>query len=1698
MGGVATLLRGRRVDHHAPHGIPGLFRDQRRRTPDAVACSDPERSLSYTELDLLSDEMAAAILHSTGGRRGAVMLRMPRRVDLLVALLGVLKAGCHYVPIAADEPGSRVEVMVDVVQPLCSVVIAGQEALAVPGIPALAVPRAAAGPPAPLRPVDPDDPVYALFTSGSTGVPKAVLLGSAALSNRILWMARQFALTDQDRVLQKTPYTFDVAGWEFFLPVVTGARCVFAAVDAHYDAREIGRAITKEGITVCHFVPTMLEAYLRLAQVEENISLRLVFCSGEALPPGLASRFIRCLGAQLHNLYGPTEAGIDVTHWPVPRDLGPQDEVFIGAPIDNVDLRVLDPDGAPVEPGAVGELWIGGVQVALGYVGRPDLTEAAFAVDDDGRRWYRTGDLVAAEGGQLRYLGRTDAQVKIRGVRVEPGEVETVLTGHPAVGQAAVVPVESPDGDGLELIAVAVRAKPVRAASANSSTAAPSTAAPSPAAPDHEILAFVGERLPRAFVPHLLIWVDQLPLTSSGKADRRRIGHDAAHWWASAAAAAAEQPDPAGQDEVAHEWWRVLGTPADQQREEVGFLNLGGHSLTAARLVARISALRRVDVPLSALLRDNLSLARFRALVAEAAPSAERPSAPTPRDRSPLTPAQEPLWLLNRVLADDSGNNVVGSLLIPAAVDEQILRTAVGDVIARHDALRAAVRVAGGVPEWSYADNADVRMHSSSEPGPLDDSAIGRFVGEVATKAIALDQPPLMNVGLLRSTAVDVAAADASRQSLLTVSLHHIVADQRALELVLEDIAVAYAARSGAAAPAWPAAAPSFADFAHERATTVDSPAWHDDMAHWEQLLRDAPARTPLPFRLNGPGRPTLAGHRIAVELGAEVSDQIDAFLTGHGHTRATYFVSCVAAVLAAWAGQPSVTVGMPVSQRWRPTEVDLVGLVLGTAPLWLTVGDRLDRDALLAHVRDRYIEALDHAAPTFQAIAHRLGLPPSPQDNPLFQVWVNDLSRTGTAPEFAGVPVRWVDTAPPEALFDLNFYLRRGDGYRLELVCGLALYDDIVVEHLLRQVVEVATAFAGGQVPFGEERPLETDAPETVPTAAPDPLSAIRAVAVDRPNAVAVLADSRSWTYAELIEQAEQLAAAVTGLGVGPGDVLELRAARTPDLPAALLGAWMAGAAAAITDASLPVPVLAEQQVLLRPRAVLTPGRPDPLTASGETDPRRLDGISHILFTSGTSGRPAAVAVPPAALAGTLHWYVETYGLGPADRVAMLGGLGHDPLLRDILAPLLAGGTVVVPPEDIFTAPDRLFALLRDEQISVLHATPALLEMILSGRPSQETGSARLDRLRLVVSGGAPLTAGLVRALRTITSAPVVNAYGTTESPQIASGMQVAGPGESLPETVPDEAVLPVGSGVGRTELSVIRPDGSAAPVGHSGEIVIRSSYLAAGYLDGSGRNGTLEPAQENSPWGTYRTGDRGRRDPAGAIVPDGRLDRQISVDGHRLDPEQIERAALSHPGVHRALARLVQTAAGPMLSLSVIAPASANPAPSIAELRSHLRRHLPRYAVPAEVSVVAEFVLDHHHKVVGARGVLPDAGAPRTGSGAAVLLDEIARLVRDIVGADLSRTENFFDAGLNSMAVVRLHALLRERLAVDLPVTAMFEHPNLTALARFISGGPPPATAPEPRNPRAPRDRAPDDGQARRRRQLRQGIRRDFEGQE
>ncbi len=558
---------------YPPALLHQVFEAQVAQTPAAAALRFRDKTLTYTDLNLRTGALAAH-LSALGAEPGSlVAVCMDRSVEMVVALYAILKAGCAYVPIDPEYPAERMGFMLEdlegpivLTQRHLADRFVGTTARVITIDEALPETRTQLGSKDPLPMVSPDDLAYVIYTSGSTGRPKGAMITHEAIANRIYWMQEYFGLTPEDKVLQKTPFSFDVSVWEFFWPLLFGAELVIAEPGGHRDSRYLAQTIIEHGITTIHFVPSMLQLFLEDPKARECTSLRRVICSGEALSRVLQDRFYAQFDCELHNLYGPTEAAVDVTAWKC-DPASPLSFVPIGEPVANTQMHILDDAMQPIPVGSVGELYIGGVQVGRGYLNRPELTAERFITDPfrPGGTLYKTGDLARYQpDGSIEFLGRADFQVKIRGFRVELGEIEAALEALDGVRAAVVVAVERTSGD-LELVAYVAHPD-------------------GDALPVDDLRRRLAAQLPEYMVPTTFIAVERFPLTTSGKVDRKALPAPVRTRPELDGPYAA--PRSALERLIAAKWCQLLDL------DRVGiydrFFELGGTSLAAARFVNQI------------------------------------------------------------------------------------------------------------------------------------------------------------------------------------------------------------------------------------------------------------------------------------------------------------------------------------------------------------------------------------------------------------------------------------------------------------------------------------------------------------------------------------------------------------------------------------------------------------------------------------------------------------------------------------------------------------------------------------------------------------------------------------------------------------------------------------------------------------------------------------------------------------------------------------------------------------------------------------------------------------------------------------------------------------------------------------------------------------------------------------------------------
>ncbi|MBT2365568.1 amino acid adenylation domain-containing protein [Streptomyces sp. ISL-10] len=1713
-----AILQGPEVERCAPHGLPGLVREIARTSPDTIALVDDERSLTYAQMEVASDAIAR-LLAEAGGRPGDIAaVCIPRGCDLVLGLLGALKAGMPYLPLDPEDPRERRAALLRRAKARF-VLVTGETAGTVEAIadsmgtapdgtaatadgapcvlrvdiPATDPRGAAVGPErwAPLPAVDRDDPAYVLFTSGSTGEPKGVVVPSLALCNRLLWMRDAYGFSPDDRILQKTPATFDVSGWELFGPLISGATEVLIAPGAHRDPGEVVDCIRRHRITVIHFVPSMLEEFLRWPGADRCASLRTVICSGEALTPGLVRRFRSVLGADLHNLYGPTEAAIDVTAWPCPpiRPGDEPDRVLIGNPIDNCTLVVVDDRMRPVAEGDTGQLAIGGLPLALGYLHRPDLTAAAFVPSPDWcpvPRLYLTGDLVRRHKGGLEYLGRRDSQVKIRGRRVEPREAEDALRDHAAVQDAAVVAADGPDG-ALTLCAFVVPA----ARSGQSATT------------DEELRRSLKERLtallPEALVPSAFVLTDTIPLTGSGKQDQRQLITQARRHLA-----AADTPGPeteaAPDDALSACWAEALGTlPQD---ESTGFLEAGGHSLAAARLAGRILGGWGVRLPLSLFLRDNVCLADLRSrLPADALPARGRSRARRPAADAgiPLSPEQRRLWLWQQVHAESSAYNVVGLLRIAGDIDPGALHAACVDLTARHEVLRTVYEQApSGEPRQRVTAEAEPWWLEERSPRPDPSPAeVEAFASRVCTRVFTPDRLPRLAAGVLHGS-----GTGSGKASYLVLSVDHLASDQHTLDILQQDLADLYAAR----VEQHPRALPEPVQYrdalaSAERDEAADRQA---DVEFWRTWLYGVPHHLDLPGRRPRTDLADHIGEAVTSTVDRRTARALDALCRKERVTVASLALSAYARVLSAWSGQRSVLVGLPMSGRRTQEEHEAAGFFVRTVPVRIDVPGEAGTRDLLRPVADAVLTAADHLTPDFDEIADAVGARRSPHSHPLFQVWFNDLTQAAPPARFGPHAARAQTPPSTWSLFDLGFYLSRDPdgGYELRLAYPTALWDRDTVRDFLdacRQAL-LSVLDTPGETSAG---PAE---PEPAPAAVrPDSSRAgdtctalVRAVldqAARRPDRTALVFGTEAVDYATLALRLRRISALVRER-TAPGRTVAVLARRHPELAVALLGCWHAGRPVLLLDAAAPAVWTHSAVTAARADLVITTGEKDGDPTTPVTTPPGVDVLSaaeaalaecapdpqpeeftpdapgHILATSGTSGEPALVVLPANALPEAMHWYAHQLQLGPDDVFCLTTPPAHDPVFRACVLPLVLGARVHIPLPGQTERTEEHLRLLADAAATVVHTTPSQAALLAAA-----AGDRRLSAPRAVVFHGESLHDTQAAAARALApGAAVFNLYGTTETPQ-ASSLHRWSPPDAQGG---DRAAVPIGRGTAYRSIEVRGPGGRPALVGEVGELVVTGRGLALEYL-GDAHSPRRPDVAEPTATGTsgaevrsHATGDLARRDRHGEITVVGRADRQVSLGGYRVELDGVEAEIARLPGVRRCAVAVDPAAPG--ILLAWVSGPEVGPDD---ELSTLLARRVPQWQLPARWIRVDSIPLTRHGKVDAEALMRQPQGRPAGSDRPAAppqieaLVDLIVRRARaqapdgDRVGADTG----FFDAGLTSLMLLRLFGRLTADDGLRLALADLFRFPTPRELAAHLAagGGPVPTASPTRRAPAA-----------------------------
>ncbi|MFC8226301.1 non-ribosomal peptide synthase/polyketide synthase [Streptomyces sp. NPDC057287] len=1578
--------------------LPALFEEWVRVTPEAPAVVFEDTVLSYGELNRRANRLAHALIAQGVGPEQVVALRMPRSAELVVAVLAVLKTGAAYLPVDPDYPAARIAYMLEDARP--AVVLDDLAAVTPSGT----LPEHDPG----VR-VDTRHPSYVIYTSGSTGRPKAVVMPAAALLNLLAWHHRIVGGGPGTRTAQFTAISFDVSVQEMLSALLYGKTLVVPTEEQRRSAELFAHWLDRHRVEEL-FAPNLVVEALAEAAEEAGLDLphlRLVAQAGEAMRLGGAVRRFaaRRPGRVLHNHYGPAETHV-ITAYTLPADC-PQ-PVPIGRPVDNCRVYVLDETLRPVASGVLGELYLAGAGLARGYLDRPGLSAGRFVADPygpAGARMYRTGDLVRwGAHGELEFAGRADHQVKVRGFRVEPGEIEAELTAHPGVSQVAVLARED------RLVAYVV---PLDAAGVTSSALA----------------VFLRDRVPEYLVPSAFVLLDALPLTPNGKLDR--------------AALPAPEPGPAAghraprtpQEQILCELFaEVLGLAAVGVDED--FFELGGHSLLATRLVSRVRATLGVELELRALFLTPSAAGLAAGL--HGAGTARQALVPRPRrELMPLSFAQRRLWFLQQFGAPSATYHMPLALRLSGDLDRTALGAALVDVMARHETLRTVFPHTGGIPHQRVLDTAEVSAPLAVRTA--DESELPALLRETAVRDFDLTSQVPLRAELF---------AVAPDEHVLLLVMHHIVGDGWSMGPLARDLAAAYTTRQGGGAPAWPPLPVTYGDYTlwqHELLGDEDDAdsLFARQVAYWEQTLAGLPEQLRLPTDRPRPAAMSYSGDVLELRIDHELHTALVELARRSGATLFMVLQAALAALYTRLGAGTDIAIGSPVAGRTDEALDDLVGFFVNTLVLRTDTSGDPSFAELLGRVRETSLSAYAHQDVPFEHLVEALNPSRSLSHHPLFQTGLVVQNAPGRDFSLPGLQVSGMTVSTGTARLDLTFgfaeeYGPDGEpaGLSGAIEYSTDLFDRATVEILTARWTRLLAAVADApDRPIGgidllsaEEHGVLLPALEDGPTGESLPrLFAARVVAA--PDAVALVCGETELSYAELDARANRFAHALIARGVGPEQVVAVSLPRSMESVIAVLGVLKAGASYLPVDPAYPQSRIAYMLDDARPAVVVD--NPAMVTEGDwpDTDPDIALDIRHpayVIYTSGSTGRPKGVVVSHAGVSGLVAAQVDRLGVAQGSRVLQFASPSFDASFWDLCSALLTGAALVLAPAE---AP---LEALTDRGLPVTHVTlPPSALAALDG--------AELTATTLVVAGEA-CPPELVQ--RWAPGRRMINAYGPTETTVCATMSDPLSPGPGVP---------PIGRPVAGFGTYVLDERLRIVPPGVPGELYVAGPGLARGYLDRPGLTAGRFTACPFGPTGArmYRTGDLVRQRADGDLEYVGRADQQVKVRGFRVELGEVEAVLAEHPAVAQAA---VAAQDDRLVGYVVVRP---DLTASSAELAAHLRERLPDYLVPSAFVVLEVLPLTPNGKLD--RAALPVPADAPAGSGRAPRTPQeqiLAGLFSEVLGVQrVSVDDDFFELGGHSLLATRLIARVRSVLDVELGLRALFHAPTVAGLAEALA---------------------------------------------
>ncbi|WP_159882308.1 non-ribosomal peptide synthetase [Paenibacillus puerhi] len=1629
--------------------IHALFETAAAQAPDQMAVVYGSQSMTYGQLNERANRLAHT-LRGQGVQAGdSIGLMTERSLDMIVGILGILKAGAAYVPLDPDNPEERIRYIIEDsgihllltqtrLQDRMS--FEGQRLfLDEPHIYA----EETSNPP---ESVTSDQLAYLIYTSGTTGNPKGNMTTHRNIV-RVVKETNYLELDREDRLLQLSSYAFDGATFEIFGALLNGSMLVLVSKETFLDMVKLADIIQRDRISVM-FITTALFNALVDVNADALRSVRKVLFGGERASIPHLRRAYETLGpGKLVNVYGPTETTVFATYYPIQEPIpGHMINIPIGKPISNTSAYILGKRGELLPVGVYGELALGGEGVAKGYLNRLDLTADKFVCNPftPGQLMYKSGDIARwLPDGNIEFLQRADSQIKIRGFRVELEEIERKLVSYPSIRSAVVVAKENDRHDKYLCAFVTVSDTFVKS----------------------DIISYLKQSLPDYMVPSLLKPLDRLPLTPNGKVDKRALPDIS---FEELADGAYEPPRTLTEAKLVELWQSVLGVPRIGTGDY--FFELGGHSLKAVLLVGKIHQTFHKEVPFKAFLENPTiqSMASYLDQSAVRLYEEIRKCGEQPYYKA--SSAQKRIYTLQQFEPDSTAYHIPIAFELRGKIDKEKLEYALFRLVERHASLRTSFELLDGEIVQKRHDHVDFKLQVTAMQDGGIEQAITRFL-----RVFSLQQAPLFRAELVESPA----------NTYLLLDMHHIVSDGMSVQILMKDFADLFLGRSMEPLRI------QYPDYAEWQQQDLQSDNMKAQEQYWiAQFQGELPVLN-LPYDYERPLVQSFEGNTISLRMDEEATLGVRELAKENGMTVHMVLLSAFYILLSKYSEQEDIIVGTPVAGRPHADLEQMVGMFVNTLALRSRPAGSKRCAEFMQEVKDNSLHAYEHQSYPFEDLLERVKVVRDVSRNPLFDVMfaMNTVDMNNSLDlELEGMIMDAIKFNGNMSKFDISLdVLEKQQTLELSFEYSTKLFEETTIKRMGFHYMEIVKGLC--QDPNRTISELEMITPAEQITLLTDFATSVfggeseqeytfleyfEAQSEQIPEQVAVVSANEHLTYLEVNEQANRLARTLRAAGVGRDTIVCILADRSLHLIVSILAVWKAGGAYVPIDSDYPAEriqfmledsqaaVLLTQSSLKNQldtwgagntshHAVLCLDDPGIYShdASNLSHIHKPSDLAYMIYTSGTTGRPKGVMLEHRNLMNTAYASRREYRLTEFPvRLLQVASFAFDVFVGDIVRTLFNGGLMVLCPQEDRLEPVRLYGWIRDYQITVLESTPALVVPFMAyiHENKLEVGS-----LRLLIIGSDSFS---VRDYRTLqerfgSQFRIMNSYGVTEAAIDSSYYDE--PSDNLPAG----GNVPIGKPRLNARFYILDASLHPVPVGLKGELCIGGAGVARGYWN---RQELTEQKFVPNPYvpgeRLYRTGDLARWLPDGNVDFIGRIDNQVKIRGYRIELGEIENRLLQAASVQEALV-IGMTAGEGETVLCAYFVAGEKLYPSA--LRKELAQDLPGYMIPSYIIQLEDMPLTPNGKLDRKRLPVPDRKlheaaeyvAPRTS-----LEAKLASLWQEVLGLErVGMTDNFFELGGHSLRATVLVGKIRKEMNVDYPLRDVFRWSTVEDMARTIA---------------------------------------------